>query len=296
MTSLSARGGLKKPLLSILPGADGDSKTNCHRSGYTPGIKLLHLRLESAHQMNNTFAIHQITLVTLLLCIYYAAGKLVLDRGIKVNYTRKINHFSIFFLPMLLNLIFEYQKTTLTRGIGLFVGILTLAFFVAPLRARSKIISTMFLSFDRPEDRPHTLLWLTTQYIAATIVIIPLVIYLNSINKPQLALIPILINGLGDGLAEPIGVRFGRMKYRARALFSDKLYVRSIEGSSCVFIVGILSVIALKDSFTHMQFLTAITLIPLSTTLAEAYSPHTWDTPFIYGVAGFSIFCILNYV
>ncbi|MCE1180719.1 MAG: hypothetical protein LWW81_00170, partial [Rhodocyclales bacterium] len=51
-----------------------------------------------------------------------------------------------------------------------------------------------------------------------------------------------------------------------------------------------------KDSFTHMQFLTAITLIPLGTTLAEAYSPHTWDTPFIYGVAGFSIFCILNYV
>jgi phytol kinase len=86
------------------------------------------------------------------------------------------------------------------------------------------------------------------------------------------------------------------MKYRARALFSDKLYVRSIEGSLCVFIFGILSVVALKDSFTYMQFWAAIMLIPLGTTLAEAYSPHTWDTPFIYGVAGFSIFCILNYV
>jgi phytol kinase len=246
--------------------------------------------------MSSIFFIHQTTLVALLLSIYYGAGKLVSNKGIKVNYTRKINHFAIFFLPMALNLIFEYQKTTSTRIFGLIVGIFTLALFVMPLRKRSKIISTMFLSFDRPEDRPNTLLWLTTQYIAATIVIIPLVIYLNSINQSQLALIPVLINGLGDGLAEPIGVRFGRTKYQTRALFSDKLYVRSIEGSLCVFVFGILSVIAFKDSFTSAQFVASLVVIPIGTTLAEAYSPHTWDTPFIYGVAGAALICILNFI
>lgn len=243
--------------------------------------------------MDSSFFIHQIVLVTLLLGIYYVTGHLVLDKGIRVNYTRKINHFAIFFLPSILGMVFVYQASLSTRVIGLIIAICSLGIFIKPLRAQSKTLDTMFLSFDRPEDRPNTLLWLTTQYIAAAIIIIPLMIYLDAPHA-ELALIPLLINGLGDGLAEPIGVRFGRIKYRARAIFSDKRYERSIEGSLCVFVAGILSVIAFRHSFTQMQFMAALAIIPLGTTLAEAYAPHTWDTPFIYGVAGISIIGILS--
>jgi dolichol kinase len=245
--------------------------------------------------MSSTFVIHQVVLMSLLLCIYYASGQLVLSTGIKVNYTRKINHFAIFFLPLALDLVFTYQKSTSTKVVALLVGISSLAIFVKPLRERIRAAGVMFVSFDRPEDRPHTLLWLTTQYLAAAVVIIPLVAYLSSIGQAKLALIPVLINGLGDGLAEPVGVRFGRTKYRTRALFSDKLYVRSIEGSLCVFAFGVLSIVALRQSFTTPQFVAALAIIPIATTLAEAWAPHTWDTPFIYGVGGLALVGILNF-
>ena len=249
-----------------------------------------------AAHVNTPFIIQQSVLVSRLLAIYYATGKLVSHKGVKVNYTRKINHFALFFLPSALGMIFTYQKTMSTRIAGLIIAIGMLGIFIKPLRDRSGIISAMFLSFDRPEDRPRTLLWITTQYLAAAGVVIPLLIYLNSVHRTELLMIPLLINGVGDGLAEPVGVRFGRRKYRARALFSEKSYERSIEGSLCVLLAGILSVIAFRHSFTPAQFPAAVAILPVSATLAEAFSPHTWDTPFIYATAGVALGCILKFL
>ena len=33
----------------------------------------------------------------------------------------------------------------------------------------------------------------------------------------------------------------------------------------------------------------------VATTFAEAYSPHTWDTPFIFGVAGVLLIAIVAF-
>ena len=245
-------------------------------------------------EIDSLFYLYQIVLLSILFSIYYVSGQLVRRKGIKVNYTRKINHFALFFMPTILGLLFVYDKSPVTRALGLVIAVCTLFLFIQPLRERSGILQTMFLSFDRPEDRPHTLRWLITQYIAAAIVIIPLTIYFTSVNLGALVLIPLLINGLGDGFAEPVGVRFGRMKYNARALFSDKIYQRSIEGSLCVFVAGILSIVVLGAEFTPPQFIAALVTIPLATTLAEAFSPHTWDSPFIFGVTGVLLIGIVN--
>ncbi|UUX92121.1 hypothetical protein [Methanoplanus endosymbiosus] len=247
-------------------------------------------------EIDTLFYFNQVVLLSILFSIYYVSGQLVRRKGIKVNYTRKINHFAIFFLPIILALLVVYDQSPVTRALGLVIAICVLFIFIQPIRERSEIIRIMFLSFDRPEDRPHTLRWLITQYLAAAIVIILLFIYFTSVNLGALVLIPLLINGLGDGLAEPVGVRFGRIKYHARALFSDKIYQRSIEGSLCVFVAGILSIIALGYEFTPPQFIAALVTIPLATTLAEAFSPHTWDSPFIFGVAGVLLIGIVNLV
>ncbi len=245
-------------------------------------------------EIDSLFYLYQIVLLSILFSLYYITGQLVRRKGIKVNYTRKINHFALFFMPTILGLLFVYDKSPVTRALGLVIAICTVFIFIQPIRERSEIIRTMFLSFDRPEDRPNTLRWLITQYIAAAIVIIPLTIYFTSVNLGALVLIPLLINGLGDGFAEPVGVRFGRMKYNARALFSDKIYQRSIEGSLCVFVAGILSIVVLGYEFTPPQFIAALVTIPLATTLAEAFSPHTWDSPFIFGVTGVLLIAIVN--
>jgi len=93
--------------------------------------------------------------------------------------------------------------------------------------------------------------------------------------------------GIRDGLAEPVGVRFGRYKYKVSALFSDKIYFRTFEGSACVFVTSFAVVIAHYTHFTFSQFLMSMILIPPLMTLAEALSPHTWDSPILF-LAGYS--------
>ena len=66
-------------------------------------------------------------------------------------------------------------------------------------------------------------------------------------------MVPILVSGIGDGLAEPVGVRFGRLKYKTYALFSKIKYERTVEGSACVFITSIIVIIFFQSSFTYSE-------------------------------------------
>ncbi|WP_139487915.1 hypothetical protein [Brevibacillus dissolubilis] len=164
--------------------------------------------------------------------------------------------------------------------------------YIEPIRKRSWIINRMFVSFDRPEDRPHTLLWLVTQLLGMYVVMIPFFLFFQSLGYMALAIIPILINGLGDGLAEPVGVKWGKHKYQVRALFSTKKYWRSIEGSACVFIASVLILIGFSSSFTGMQLTVALLTLPILMTLTEAFSPHTWDTPFLLLVGFVTLYLV----
>ncbi|MBU1172262.1 MAG: hypothetical protein KKD44_22115 [Proteobacteria bacterium] len=231
-----------------------------------------------------TIAIH--------LIISFINGLMVKHFHVRVNYTRKINHFFLFFLPIFINSWLPYTHTMVSTFIGMGIMIGILGIYIEPIRHRFTWIGIAFLSFDRPEDRPYTLLWLTTQVIAGSIVIIPLYTYFYSIGMMQLIYIPILINGIGDGLAEPVGIRFGKHYYKTRALFTKRRYVRTIEGSACVFITSIVSVVLFKELFSDLQFMAALFIIPVTMTIVEAISPHTWDTPFLYGASGLSIYGI----
>jgi len=46
-------------------------------------------------------------------------------------------------------------------------------------------------------------------------------------------------------------------------------------------------VVVFQSSFTQLQFITALLVIPILMTLVEAFSPHTWDTPTLF-FAGYS--------
>ena len=107
-------------------------------------------------------------------------------------------------------------------------------------------------------------------------------IYFYKIGYEDLLLIPILVNGIGDGLAEPVGVRFGRLKYKTYALFSKIKYERTVEGSACVFFTSVIVIIFFQSGFTSSEFICLLIVFPIVMTLAEAFAPHTWDTPFLF--------------
>ncbi len=236
--------------------------------------------------------LNQLIKAALLYSTQYCTGLLVTYKGMKVNYTRKINHFILFLVPVYVDRGFAYEESFGLFVLGAFIAVLSLGIYLEPVRNRISIIATMFKSFDRPEDRPHTLLWLSTQLAAGYIVLIPMIVLFYYFDLMHLIFLPILINGIGDGLAEPVGVRFGRHSYTVKALFSRKKYVRTLEGSACVFFTTII-VLALSHSYlTSWQLVAALVFMPPLMTLAEAFSPHTWDTPFIFLVGYLTLFSI----
>ncbi|MBA3755554.1 MAG: hypothetical protein H0X02_04720 [Nitrosomonas sp.] len=240
--------------------------------------------------------LHHAIFYVLLFLIHYVCGLLVIHRNFKVNYTRKINHFAFFFLPTFLSSVIEYKYSAATFFIDLICAFIFLTFFIAPLRNRVRIFFVMFCSFDRPEDRPLTLTWLYTQFIASYLVLIPLLDYFESHEMLPLIMIIIIANGVGDGLAEPVGIRFGKRKYTTYALFTKERYVRSYIGSACVFITTFIAILAFHQYFNSLQLISALLSVPILITLAEAFSPHTWDSPLIYAIGGASLIGIFHFL
>jgi len=242
----------------------------------------------------SAFWLNELIRTAVLFLTAYLLGIWVQRTGIRVNYTRKILHFVILLFPMALASVLPYDASLFTVVASGVVFVASLALFTKPLRDRSSVVATAFGSFDRPEDRPFTLLWLSTQLVATYAVLVLMLVWLERYEKAALIYITVLVAGIGDGLAEPVGVRFGRHPYRTRALFTDRLYTRSLEGSACVLASGFLAVLLLRGQLDGPQFVLALAIIPLAMTLAEAWSPHTWDGPFLYLAGGASTVATLK--
>ncbi len=229
-----------------------------------------------------------------LIGMAWVLGRLVLNHGVKVNYTRKILHFILFFLPIFLAPYFPFEGglgTTLLSGSTF---LLAIGLMAKPIRERFDFTRITFAAIDRPEDRPYTLLWLSTQLLATYVVLVGVLAWLDSYDRTALIYITVIVAGIGDGLAEPVGVRFGKHTYATRALFTDRRYTRSIEGSACVFLSGILACILLRGELAGAEFWIALAVIPIAMTFAEAFSPHTWDSPFLYLIGGITTVATLE--
>ena len=242
----------------------------------------------------DNFWFNEIIKGAVLFLTAYFLGLWVIKRGVRVNYTRKIFHFVLFFFPIYLATVLPFQASLLTVLMSGGIFLLCIGTLIEPFRARSVFLSTVFASIDRPEDRPHTLVWISTQVLATYVVLIAMLAWLSRYDAIALIYITVLVAGVGDGLAEPIGIRYGKRSYSVSALFTDKKYVRTLEGSLCVFVSGILAIILLQGQLTSIQFVLSMIIIPLSMTLAEAKSPHTWDAPFLYLIGGTSTVAVLE--
>lgn len=218
--------------------------------------------------------------------VYYLNGKILVQKyKIKINYTRKINHFTIWVLPFLIDYIFDLESSLTASLWNIVFALLGFVLLTIPIRRKINFLNVIYSSLDRPEDRPNTLRWLTLQNFLTGLSLTPFLILWNNWNTVNFKFIPLFIATFGDGFAEIIGVRFGKHKYETRALFTDKKYTRSFEGSACVFVTAVIMIFAIDYNFTTLEFILNGLLIPPLTTLTEAYAPHTMDNPFIILVA-----------
>jgi len=235
------------------------------------------------------------------------------DSLFKVNYTRKVQHFMAYFIP----LVIHTPPTCDCEGVietawGQWLTLLTFALTIKPLRERFDILMLQFNSMDRPEDRPDTLEWITLgNIIPGTIMILIFKWVIPPANAP-LVMIIVFVTGLGDGLAEPVGIFFGKHPYRTsgfqncivydkeglkcQSMISQDQFSRSFEGSACVFLSGMIFTSMCYQYFDSAhQFWICFWLQGPLMSVAEAVSPHTVDTPFLMGLGGLSIWAIVTY-
>ena len=230
--------------------------------------------------------------------------------NIQVQYTRKMFHIiTQLSLPMLAYKTYHDRKSRLGSHNILYYSLyqslwssffinLGLLIMIKPIRKLDNIIGffskVSFLSIDRIEDRPYTLLWLILQISAVSFIESPMTIWLIDKNMFHLFWTPIFASGLGDGLAEIVGKKWGKCKYNVPSLFSDKQYTRTIEGSLCVYLFTTLGVLIGYQYFNLTQLLYALFIIPISVTIVEATSPHTWDNHFIFGIIWLNFWIIFD--
>jgi phytol kinase len=150
----------------------------------------------------------------------------------------------------------------------------------------------MFRGMERPEDRPYTLFWMISQFGATYAVYAVLYNAMIFRGVTQWMILPLLVMAVGDGLAEPVGVAFGRHSYETVALNGGGRYRRTLEGSACVFITAVVVIMLAYPWFTPLQFIAALAVIPLTGTVMEAISPHTWDSPIMLLAMGLQLVAI----
>ena len=229
-------------------------------------------------------------------------GTLVTYCGLDVMYTRKCIHFFSFFLPFGMFQLIPFEKSVTTYLLtfcATFVAYMPLVDGVRSLKFMLPL-RIAFSSFDRKQDRPMTLLWAVSQSFSAYISLLPCALVLEKVfGAGNFVMLPLMTVAVGDGLAEIVGRKLGRHKYRTRAMCTRKMYTRSIEGSMCVFWVCFITTLILYFTnpgvWNWVQFLVAELTIPIVMTVAEAYAPHSWDNAILLGVGGMLpllVFCI----
>ena len=230
-----------------------------------------------------------------MLCRYYChtddKGYITTSKNgwFKVNYTRKIQHFAAYLVPLL-------SPPTEPLGIlphlweSLFVLFMFLV-LIKPIREFSTFFMLQFNSLDRVEDRPNTLKWIVLGNMLPGLLIITIFkqVFETYLNLPLLASAVVLTVAIGDGLAEPVGTYWGKKKYVVPSWNLKNRYVRSYAGSACVYFFALLFIILYRGQFENPQeFRSALLLFPPVMTLSEAFAPHSMDTPLMM-LIGFSL-------
>lgn len=185
-------------------------------------------------------------------------------RNVRAPYTRKLFHFGIFTMASVVQLAWGVP------GVAVFGATVTLIVLQAVGRGTR---SRLFVALARPTDEPHGRLF----------ILVPLVTTavggaLSNLFFLRYAYVGYLVAGWGDAVGEPIGVRWGRHRYRVPSLAGVPAW-RSFEGSAGVLFVGSLAATVglLAAGFEGMDALRLGLAAGTAGALVEAVSNHGLD-------------------
>ena len=204
-----------------------------------------------------------------VLVVALAAARLKCRYGWKTNYSRKFFHVFVFTAAFGLGLAAPVHRVAAYgAGAGAFILLLS-------ARPGHPWLSPMYDALAREQDEPHRTYHLLAPFAATAVGGLATGILFHGFYQAGY-----LVAGLGDAAGEPVGVRFGRHRYRVPTLSSVRCF-RSLEGSAAVLLVSFAA--AALALALHSQHYAAIEILvgaagaAFCAALAEAFSPHGWD-------------------
>lgn len=137
--------------------------------------------------------------------------------------------------------------------------------------------SDAFLANTRASDAPHEAFhfWFSWSISMFALLAIDLVLADVAVTRAAALLV-----GIGDGVGEPIGIRFGRHRYSVPGVLSSRPCTRSVEGSLAVVIgcfVTVVCCFAPAKAAGLPLLLTSAAVVALAIGVVEAVSPHGLD-------------------
>lgn len=199
----------------------------------------------------------------------YLCGWLRVRRGVRAGDTRKIFHFVIFTAAAILAI------TTGVAGANLLGGLTAIYIGWILWLGDGHLL---YEGLARPTDRPRRSLYIVLPFAATAAGGI-----LSILLFGRFAALGYAVTGCGDALAEPIGIRFGRHRYRVPGLGVGVASDRSVEGSAAVFaasLVAALAVLSLPEFLAADPWgrrLAVAAAVAAASTAVEAVSHHGLD-------------------
>lgn len=214
--------------------------------------------------------------------VLFIAGFLKRNFFIRTGLTRKFFHFFIFFSATLIQVCVDLSATLV------FGGGISLVVLFSLLKGDGNVF---YEALARESDEPVRARYIILPYFATLLGGLTV----NLLFSPIHSLAGYLITGIGDAIGEPVGVKWGKHKYRVTS-FTNQVSYRSLEGSMAVFL-SVLIVFVLIAVFNNVVFANylfiKIVFASLLVTITEAISPHGWDnytTMLVGGLLSYLIF------
>jgi phytol kinase len=206
--------------------------------------------------------------VVLVVTVWELAGRLKVGGWCRGGDARKLNHVTALAGGAA---VFGWTPEAVGRascyaGTGIAFGLLLV---VCTFHHR-RVFRFMFTGYARESDAPHEAFHVWFSWLVSIVGLIGIDQLLGDLVVTRTAC---LVLGLADGVAEPVGVRWGHHKYRVPSVTGGKPVHRSIEGSAAVFVVTFVLVLTTYPPASVGLALAVATAV----TLAEAASPHGLD-------------------
>jgi phytol kinase len=189
---------------------------------------------------------------------------LSIGRNVRAPYTRKIFHFLILTVAMLVHLYFG------VGGVVVYGTVVSLLVIGATVRGDG---FGFYEALARPSDAPERTLFILVPLVTTAIGGI-----LANLLFPAWAHVGYMVVAWGDAVGEPVGTRWGRHRYRVPSL-AGVAAVRSVEGSAAVAVVSTVAaaLAIMAVGVPAAEALRAGVAIGVAAALVEAVSHHGLD-------------------